>query len=121
MVDEVAKRQPSNRVAQFGSPVIHPLQLAAASSCAGGYNGGMDENPYKAPAEFMAPNPARKDERWHPFTWGVVGFALGTLVASSLVLSVDRIDRIIGGAVFGGIPTGVFVFLHAADKLRKER
>ena len=81
----------------------------------------MDENPYKAPVEFRAPRPAQKDQRWHPFTWGIVGFALGTLLFSPLVLSVDRIDRAIGGAIFGGIPAGLFVFLFVADKRRKER
>ena len=81
----------------------------------------MDENPYKAPAEQGTKPLAQKDERWSPFTWGVVGFALGTLVASPLVLSVHRIDRAIGGAIFGGIPTGLCFFLGVADKRRKER
>lgn len=81
----------------------------------------MDDNPYKAPAEQGIKPPGQKDERWSPITWSIVGFALGTLVVSPLVLSLDRIDKAIGGAIFGGIPTGLCVFLYVADQRRKER
>jgi hypothetical protein len=80
----------------------------------------MEENPYKSPREFKTPNRAPKDERWHPFTWGVIGFAVGTLLASLFVESPNRIDRAIGGAIVGGLPTGLYFFMSVVEKRRRE-
>ena len=79
----------------------------------------MEENPYKAPVEFRMRKPAPKDERWHPFTWGVIGFALGTFFVTQLVLSPDRIQRAIGGTIWGGLPAGLFFFMSAVARRRK--
>lgn len=80
----------------------------------------MDENPYRSPTEFKAPASVPDSPRWSPFTWAVVGFGIGTLAVSPLVLSVSRIDRAIGGAIFGGIPVAIYTFMSVVDKRRKK-
>jgi hypothetical protein len=81
----------------------------------------MDENPYKAPAEDEPPEAEENDERWHPLTWGLVGFAIGTLTLSPLVLSIHPIDRLRGGAIFGGIPAALCSYSLAAYRRGKKR
>lgn len=81
----------------------------------------METNPYQSPAEFPVPAPKAKDLRWHPATWGFIGFALGTVVASLFVLSHNRVDRTIGGTFFGGLPAGIYTFMSVVEKRRKER
>lgn len=79
----------------------------------------MEANPYQSPSEFPAPR--AKDHRWHPATWGFINFAAGTVVASLFVLSHNRVDRAIGGAIFGGLPAGLYTFMSVVEKRRKER
>jgi hypothetical protein len=82
---------------------------------------GMETNPYKSPSEFSVPAAAAKDRRWQPATWGFIGFALGTVVAAQFVLSINRVDRAMGGAIFGGLPAGLDTFMSVVERRRKER
>lgn len=82
----------------------------------------MQENPYQSPADstpIESIDSPPKDTRWHPFTWGVIGFAVGTFVASLFVLSPDRFVRAEGGAIFGGLPAALYAFMTAVEKRRK--
>ncbi|HUY32032.1 MAG TPA: hypothetical protein VMV69_04565 [Pirellulales bacterium] len=63
----------------------------------------MDENPYESPQFPGTPLTEPKPGTWHPFTWSVIGFAGGVVVAAPFILSVDMPTKIQGGMMYGGI------------------
>jgi hypothetical protein len=78
----------------------------------------MDKSSNQSPIEPIGSR--AKDTRWHPLTWGVIGFAIGTVVTSLFVLSRDPIVCAEGGAIFGGLPAALYAFMMAVEK-RRER
>jgi len=67
---------------------------------------GMEENPYQSPrAVNDSPRrPPIRSKRWHPITWGVIGFGVGTLVAVPFSWNIERHVAMTGGMLFGGVP-----------------
>jgi hypothetical protein len=87
-------------------------------------NNDMDENPYQSretPHQAAEGEATASDRAWHPVTCALVGFSLGTAAVSPLILSLDPVARLIGGAMFGGVPGAMFGFGHGALRQRKRR
>ena len=59
-----------------------------------------------------------KSPSWHPITWTIIGFALGTVLTAPLILSSNRRIQFLGGALFGGIP-GAYIGLAVGVKRRR--
>jgi hypothetical protein len=76
-------------------------------------------NPYQSPREFDIPRSKDKPAAWHPFTWAVVGFAAGTLLAAPFILCPDLRGQLQGGAVFGGPIGALFGWAHGRERQRK--
>lgn len=84
----------------------------------------MKESPYHPPKQADA-SPKKKRapaySTWHPLNWAVIGFAGGTLLVAPFILSLDSVEQLRGGAMFGG-PLGAFCGLaHGAERRRNER
>lgn len=60
-----------------------------------------------------------KPARWHPFTWAVIGLAVGTLIVAPLILSRDPQDRLRGGTLFGGVPGAVLGLAYGIGRSHK--
>jgi hypothetical protein len=70
---------------------------------------GQEDNPFTSPKgepEHLAIN----------YIWPAIGFALGTGVVGSLVLSPNVLDRGMVGALFGGVPFGLLGLWYAISR-----
>lgn len=65
--------------------------------------------------------PEPKPGTWHPITWAVIGFALGTVIGANLVLSRDPRECFRGGAIVGGIPGAYMGWAFGAKQLGRRR
>ncbi len=66
----------------------------------------------------MEPQPKRQDVN---YIWPLIGFALGTVIVSPLVLSIEPRDRILGGIVAGGIPCALLGLWYAFWRAKRSR
>lgn len=55
------------------------------------------------------------------YIWPFIGLGLGTTIAGSLVLSVDALERLSGGLLFGGVPLGLLGLLYAVYRRNRGR
>lgn len=81
----------------------------------------MTVNPYKSPGGKCDKEPKPHPAGWHPLTFAFLGFAIGTVVASPFVLSLDPLRRLIGGALYGGILGGIVGLVHGLERRRMAR
>lgn len=84
----------------------------------------MKENPYAPPKEAGSPpraQPAANHSSWHPFSWAVIGFAGGALLAAPFILSLDATECLRGGAMFGGPVGALWGLAHGVERRRNER
>ena len=56
-----------------------------------------------------------------PWSWSCLGFAIGTAIVSSLVLSIDPWERLTPGLLLGGIPGGLVSYVIARDARDKRQ
>jgi hypothetical protein len=81
----------------------------------------MDSNSYQSPAETPQRGAKRRPAGWHPLTFAILGFALGTAVASPFILSLDPVVRFYGGALYGGTLGAIAGLAHGLERRRKVR
>lgn len=60
------------------------------------------------------------ERAWSAFMWAVIGFAGGTVVIAPLVLSTDFRQQLIGGMMWGGLPAGLYGFVHGLGRAPRE-
>lgn len=78
----------------------------------------MDVTPYKSPVDSPKRDSEPRPVGWHPLTFAILGFAIGTAVASQFVLSRNPFVRFFGGAIYGGTPGAIAGLAHG---LRRHR
>ena len=81
----------------------------------------MNVNPYKSPVDSPKGDSEPHPVGWHPLTFAILGFAIGTVVASPFVLSLDPLRRLIGGALYGGILGAIVGLVHGLERRRMAR
>jgi hypothetical protein len=82
---------------------------------------GMDENPYKPPESAALSKASKRCHTWHPLTWGVIGFAIGTLAVAPFIMTWDLQGQIAGGMTFGGPLGAIAGIAHGLERRRKAR
>jgi hypothetical protein len=74
------------------------------------------QNPYKAPCESRREPSTSSQSAWTGFTWAVIGFAIGTILLSPLVLSSDPSVKVQGGMFLGGPLGALLGYLYGRKK-----
>jgi hypothetical protein len=83
------------------------------------YNEGMSENPYRSPLSHPVPSMSEPAKGSVDYIWPAIGFALGTGVVGSLVLSTSVLERGIVGLIFGGVPFGLIGLWYAIRQSKR--
>ena len=81
----------------------------------------MTVNPYQSPGGKCDRRPKPRPASWHPLTFAFLGFAIGTVIASPFVLSLDPFDRLLGGALYGGTLGAIAGLAHGLERRRMAR
>lgn len=55
------------------------------------------------------------------YIWPAIGFALGTVLMTPLILSGDILQQVLAGMAFGGIPLGLIGLLCAMHRAGRSK